>query len=94
MDIKSINTPDLSFVPTDEKPWNDTDTYIYACYAKPGHHQILIYDPVNNRAFCKDFMVCLNLREDVFPEYPVVESLKIKKKLRNVFERWRDETVI
>ena len=38
MDIKSINLPDLSFVPTAEKPFSDVDIYTYATFAKPGHH--------------------------------------------------------
>ena len=39
MGIKSINMPDLSFVPTKKKEWNDdADTFVFATFAKPGHH--------------------------------------------------------
>ena len=36
-------------------------------------------------------MVNLNLREDIFPEYPVLEGMHMKKRIRNVFELWKDE---
>ena len=94
MDIKSINLPDLSFTPTKEKEFSDDDVFVYATFAKPGLHQLLIYDPQVHRAFCKDFMVNLNLREDVFPEYPIIEGLHIRKGIKNVFELWKDETEI
>ena len=92
MDVKSINIPNLSFIPTKEIPSNNSNIYIYAAFAKPGHHQILIYDPLINRAFCKDFMINLNLREDIFPEFPVLEGFNMRKGIKNMFESWKDET--
>ena len=94
MDIKSINLPDMSFVPTAEKPFSDANIYVYATFAKPGHHQILIFDPYNGKAFCKDFMVNLNSREDVFPEYPIIEGTHMRKGVRNMFDKWKDESEI
>ena len=52
----------------------------------------MIYDPDKNKLFCKDFMVGLNLREDIFPEYPIVDGSNIKKSIRNMFEKWKCET--
>ena len=75
MDVKSINLPDLSFVPTlDIKKW-DTEIFVFAGFLKPGHHQILIYDPMKHKAYFKDFIVDLNSREDLYPEYPIIEGL-------------------
>jgi hypothetical protein len=94
MDIKSINLPDLSYVPAKGKEldYSHDDVYVFSAFAKPGHHQVLIYDPKNNKAFCKDFMVNLNLREDVFPEFPILEGMNMRKGIKNVFELWRDES--
>ena len=71
MDIKGINIPDLTFAPSANKEYDDSDMYVYATWARPGHHQIMIYDPLLNKAFCKDFMINLNFRESVFPEFPI-----------------------
>ena len=64
MDVKNINPPDFDL------DLYEKDYYVYAGYLKPGYHQILIFDPKLEKAFCKDFVVNLNLREDIFPEYP------------------------
>ena len=53
MDVKSINIPDLSKI--DNKEW-----YIYACSLKPGYHKLLIYDPLLDKAYCKDHIASLN----------------------------------
>ena len=34
----------------------------------------------------------LNLREDLYPEYPVIEGMKMKRGIKNVFEKWKEET--
>jgi hypothetical protein len=40
----------------------------------------MIYDPVIERAFVKDFVINLNLREDIYPEFPLLEAAnKIKR---------------
>jgi len=36
-------------------------------------------------------IVNLNLREDLYPEYPVIEGIKMKKGIKNVFEQWKVE---
>ena len=35
----------------------DCSTFIYAAYLSPGSHQFLIYCPITNRVFVKDFVV-------------------------------------
>ena len=54
MDVKSINIPNLSAVD------KNADWYIYACSLKPGYHKLLIYDPLLDKAYCKDFIANLN----------------------------------
>ena len=85
MDVKSINLPDL-----DSKKifFNETESYIYATYLKPGYHQLLIYDPTLDRIFCKDFVVNLNTREDIYPEFPILEGMKIKKRVKWIWRSW------
>ena len=66
MDVKSINMPDFS------KDLTHNDIYIFAGFQKPGYHQVVIYDPKLERAFCKELMINVNLREDLYPEFPVI----------------------
>ena len=53
---------------------------------------MLIYDPELKKAYYKDLLVNLNLREDLYPEYPVIEGMKMKRGVKNVFETWKEET--
>ena len=53
---------------------------------------MLIYDPLLKKAYCKDFIVNLNLREDIYPEFPVIEGMKLQRGIKNVFEPWIEET--
>ena len=52
----------------------------------------MIYDPLEHKAFCKDFIVYQNLREDIYPEYPIIEGIKMSRGIKNVFESWKDDT--
>lgn len=87
MDVKNVNMPD--FEREADKLQN---TFVYADYVKPGYHRLLIYDPKLNKAYCKDLVVDLNQREDVFPEYPIHinnEAPDNKKAIaRHVWRRW------
>jgi len=69
----------------------NSDVYVYADFLKPGYHQLLIFDPLLERAYCKDFMVNINLREDLFPEFPIIDGIKIKERVKNVFEQWKED---
>ena len=85
MDIKTINPPD----------WNEfqhkNDYFVFGDFLKPGYHQVLIYDPLLNRAYCKDFVVNLNQRDILFPEYPMRDPTQ-KKKVANVWRKWLDDS--
>jgi len=34
----------------------------------------------------------LNHREDIYPEYPILEGAKIVRKVRNVWKPWLEDT--
>ena len=85
MDVTCINNPDLF------SNLKKNEVYIYAEYLKPGYHQLLIFDPLLEKAYCKDFMVNLNLRDDLYPEYPVIDGFVVKPRVKNVFEEWRED---
>ena len=87
MDIKNINPPDFTQCMEHGK-----DYFIFSEFLKPGYHQILIYDPKYNRAYCKDFVVNMNLREDIYPEYPMQPNTKGTKKIANVWRKWFDDS--
>ena len=80
-DVKNINLPDFS------NELRDKDVYMFAASLKPGYHQLLIYDPQLERAFCKDFVVNLNQR-GVFPEFPSADPEVKKKRIANVWRNW------
>ena len=87
MDIKSINMPDFK-----QEEAKNLDVYVYAGYLKPGYHQLQIYDPGLEKAFCKDFVLNLNLREDIYPEFPVLEGTVQIRKVHNVWKPWLEDT--
>lgn len=64
-DVRLINMPVVSEPNVSAKEW-----YTFAEFLQPGYHQILIYDPKTERAYCKEFVAKLNERDFVYPEYP------------------------
>ena len=64
-DLKVINIPTLT-----DRNLKDQNWFTFAGFFSAGYQQILIYDPLMNRAFCKDFVIHLNQRDFVYPEYP------------------------
>ena len=86
MDVKNINIPDFT------KDLTNSDYYVFAGYLKPGYHQILIYDPQLEKAFVKDFVVNLNLKEDLFLEYPSKEQEPFPKHIANVWRNWIEDS--
>ena len=84
-DIKVINAPDLT------KDLSKSNIYIYAALLKPGYHQLHIYDPQSERAFCQDFVLKLN-SVDLFPEFPLLVGMKTNKRVQNVWRKWLEDT--
>ncbi len=86
-DLKVINLPNL----VDQKN-NSQNWYTFAGFFNAGYHQILIYDPLINRAFCKDFVLYLNKRDFVYPEYPTPQGSVIQKNVPNMWSKWLEDT--
>jgi len=68
IDVKTVNRPNFS-ERIDNEEW-----FTFAGIYPPGYHQVLIYDPELNRAFCKDFVVKHNSKDFYYPEYPVTSG--------------------
>lgn len=54
-DVRVINMPNLEAPHVENEMW-----YTFAGFFKPGYHQFIIYDPLQDRAFCNDFVAKLN----------------------------------
>lgn len=65
-DVRAINRPDVAAYNVEAKEW-----FTFAAFLPPGYHQVLIYDPKIDRAYAQDFVAKLNLRDFVYPEYPI-----------------------
>ena len=87
--VHSVNLPDLSAYNVDY-----LDLFVFAGVFPAGYHQMMIYDPQQERAFCKDFVIQHNTL-DQFPEYPTINQElgeKFKKIVTNVWVKWNEET--
>ncbi len=52
---------------------------------------MLIYDPKLERAFCKDFILKLNQRDFVYPEYPIDHGDEPLKAIPNMWKQWIED---
>lgn len=68
VDAMSVNLPDLTTKKIPKQDW-----YTFAGYFPPGYHKILIYDPLMERAFAKEFVVDMSTMDFVYPE--IIEDL-------------------
>ena len=64
-DVRTINVPTFS-----DANISAREFYTFADFLDPGYHQILIYDPKVERAFCKEFVAKLNQRDFVILNIP------------------------
>jgi len=64
------------------------DWFTFAAFVPAGYHQVLIYDPLLERAFCKDMVVKQNDRDFVYPEYPVPTSNLQQKVVQNMWRKF------
>jgi hypothetical protein len=61
MDVRRINYPkNLKNIKEKYGKEEAPGTYTFACILPPGYHQFIIYDPVSQRAFCKEMVIDLN----------------------------------
>jgi len=44
--------------------------YVFAGFIEPGFHQIIIYDPLLEKAYCKEFLVDFKNLQEHYPEIP------------------------
>ena len=51
----------------------------------------MIYDPAQERAFVKDFIVGMN-GKDFYPEYPLMHGNQTMKTVQNVWRDWKEDT--
>lgn len=45
------------------------DHYVFGTFLEPGHHQFIIYDPLLGKAFCQEFVIELDLLQELYPEF-------------------------
>ena len=86
-DVFTINMPDISAYNLEKQDW-----FTFAGFFKPGYHQFLIYDPKLERAFCKDFIIKLNTRDFVYPEYPLDHGDGPLKVIPNMWKPWIEDS--
>ena len=36
-------------------------------------------------------IVNLNLREDIYPEYPIIEGMQMRRAIKDVFDQWKED---
>lgn len=82
-----VNFPDMHSKKLQNQEW-----FTFAGFFPPGYHQILIYDPLQERAFAKDVVVGLNRRSFVYPECPQKRKVKINKIVPDMWEKWNEDT--
>jgi hypothetical protein len=82
-DVQTINAPNL------KRNISSQDYFIYAAFLPPGYHQILIFDPEEQRAFAKDVIVGMN-HKDFYPEYPILQDpVTHTRVVQNVWRHWK-----
>lgn len=86
-DCKVVNFPDLYAQKIKKQDW-----YTFAGFFPPGYHQVLIYDPKFERAYAKDIVVGMNLRDFAYPEYPLASSDFNKKIIPDMWQKWVEDT--
>lgn len=86
-DVRAINRPEVSAYNVEVKDW-----FTFAGFFTPGYHQVLIYDPKIDRAYAQDFVVKLNQRDFVYPEYPVHLEMHMQEKIPSVWKNFREDT--
>lgn len=90
MDLHTVNQP-LSVADEHAEPepanWQN---YVFAGFMEPGFHQIIIYDPLLEKAYCKEFLVDFRNLQEHYPEIPraIADSDSDRSKLPNVFAKW------
>ena len=86
-DVRSINIPPINEYNVGNQQW-----FTFADFIEPGYHQLVIYDPKIDRAFCKEFVAKLNQRDFVYPEYPRWLDEFVDDEIPNIWAKsWRED---
>ena len=86
-DVQSVNAPNF------KKAISQLNYFVYAAFLPPGYHQLIIFDPEEQRAFAKDVIVGMN-HKDFYPEFPILQDPIINTKtVQNVWRHWKVDTV-
>lgn len=87
-DMRVINLPDLNEQNIEKQDW-----FTFGGFVAAGYHQLLIFDPKYKRAYCKDLVIKLNKRDQVYPEYPSPPLDDFKKHVPNMWAAWIEDTI-
>lgn len=86
-DVRAFNFPNLKVTTVEKQDW-----FTFAGFLPAGYHQVVIYDPQLERAFCKDMVVRQNDRDFVYPEYPVPTGNLKQKVVQNMWRKFVETT--
>jgi hypothetical protein len=96
--VFAVNQPDKvlqhDYISATYQPYEaaDQNCFVYAKFLEAGYHQFLIYDPLLDKAFCKDLIVQPN-QFMMFPELPKqMPALIPSKRLKSVWVKWQHDT--
>ena len=87
-DVRVVNFPELNKRNLEKQDW-----FCFAGFLPPGYHQILIFDPKYERAYCKDIIIKMNKRDQVYPEYPIPPGRTKIKYVGNMWQIYRTDSV-
>lgn len=86
-DVGTVNFPRLDDYNIERQEW-----FTFAGFFRPGYHQVLIYDPKYERAFCKDIIVKQNMRDFIYPEYPIPLVKVAAKVVPDMWRTWIEDS--
>ena len=66
IDVYKVNKPDI--IDQRDTPI-EGQIFVFACILPPGHHEVVIYDPVSERGYQKELRIDLNKME-YYPDQP------------------------
>ena len=93
VDVRRINYPiNLKQLKDKRGKEKTPGIYAYACILPPGYHQLIIYDPKSQRAFCKETVIDLNNQTDSYPELPrQIGAKNLAVAVPNVWAPWKKD---
>ena len=87
VDVLAINKPGLSDYNLEVR-----DVFVFAGFLPPGYHSFVIYDPRQERAFCKDIVVTPSERRGCYPELPLAAGMEVQKIVPDIWRAWHGDS--